>query len=96
LTGVKEYRIPLPGYKGYFYSIEYRKPVGIDGIAGIPDGVQVRLHLGRMQNGIDAETLNSNQTFYPGKPFVDPYRNIKVEVLEKLGDRVLLRFGTVY
>lgn len=94
--GVKQIKIPLGENK--FYSLEYRKPTGFDGAIGgavaAVDGVMLRLALSSpIDDGVD--TLRPQEPLplvvNPGLPFVDTFRNIRVEVTEKLANQVKIR-----
>jgi hypothetical protein len=97
-SGIKHLRIPI-WRGGIFYFLEYRKPVGWDALPETPrieDGVQIRLHRGVMGPMTvcpgDEDTLLIYSTLLdPGSVFYDPYRDISVELVEKLGDQVRVR-----
>ena len=98
--GIKALKIPLDGFH---YYLEYRKPLGFDGlhsseqlyIAGDDpiDGVLIRLQLPGYYFG--TSTLRPIEptplVIDKGSPFVDVYRNIRVEVTEKLGNQVKVK-----
>jgi hypothetical protein len=90
-SGLKELRIPLE-VNGFFYFLEYRKPIGFDatgeGVNPV-DGVQVRLHSGGGTGDITTQLLHV--LINPGSPFYDRYRRIRVEVVEKTEQAVTLR-----
>jgi fibronectin type III domain protein len=94
---VQMLKIPLP-YE-MFYFLEYRTEQGFNGpdtpdpFSRPFDGVLLRLRLSKFP-GTDADTLiprYPSLVLNPGTPFIDPYRGLQVEVLEKLGDHVRLR-----
>lgn len=110
-NGIKELRIPLTGE--YFYFLEYRKPIGFDGltnedVAGndfigevlpVDEGVQIRLHRASTltpsgQDQGDTETALIKTTLTPTNSFYDPYRDIRVSVIEMVNDqaRVLVEY----
>jgi len=83
-SGYKAIKIPLGN--GNFYSLEYRVPSGYDN--GIKQGVYLRFQIPRY-----SEPLHSIATLLPliggspmvlikGGTFTDPYRGIRVEVLD--------------
>ena len=107
--GVKMIRIPIDSE--YFYCIEYRKPIGLDGKdlysgsnigrKGVPiDGVLVRV---RMTGGSPYTTLLAYPpgnrfaplVCNPGTPFEDPYRGFRVEVVSKSGDIARVKYSRI-
>jgi len=101
-SGIKQLRIPLAQFGEMpktMYFLEYRKPIGIDGLSPPPsyvganptveDGVQIRLHRDRFlefSNTID--TIYVPMTIKEGSDFYDPYRGIEVSVVERLGNQI--------
>jgi hypothetical protein len=92
--------IKLPLVDEMFYFLEYRTMTGFDGPGtpepgGAPgpiDGVLIHLRPSKFP-GSDADTIRPRLTLNPGTPFVDPYRNLLVEVTQKLGDHVKVRIS---
>jgi hypothetical protein len=41
--------------------------------------------------GTDGDTLRPKIVLNPGTPFLDPYRGLRIEVTQKLGDHVVVR-----
>jgi hypothetical protein len=90
------YQEPLDNEANYF--VEYRKPLGL--FDGTRDAVQVRFngsHLGyNAKWEIDSFRFMRNYSGTVGydeymdanidQPFIDPYRGIKIELLEKTGE----------
>ncbi|MBI2067455.1 MAG: thrombospondin type 3 repeat-containing protein [Deltaproteobacteria bacterium] len=83
--GIKQVRIPVGN--GYYYFLEYRKPVGFDdwayssGWRPIRDAAQIRL---RIDWFYALDTLRTgNAVIQSGFPFIDTYHNIRVELLEQ-------------
>jgi hypothetical protein len=93
-NGVQMIKIPLP-YEA-FYFLEYRTATGFDGpntpdIFQPPiDGVLIHLRPSRFP-GSDADTLRPNIVINTNTPFVDPYRGIRVELVQRLTNRVIVR-----
>ena len=79
-----------------FYFLEYRRPLGFNGpstpMYGVPpvDAVLLRLRV-VVAPGTDGDTLRPKIDLNPGTPFIDPYRGLRVEVTQKLGDHVVVR-----
>jgi hypothetical protein len=89
--GLKELRIPLE-VNGFFYFLEYRRPLGFDATGqGVDpvDGVQVRLHSGGNTGDIPTQLLHV--LINPGTPFYDRYRKIRVETIAKTEQSITLR-----
>jgi hypothetical protein len=90
--------IKLPLTDEMFYFLEYRTMTGFDGPGtpvpgGAPgpiDGVLIHLRPSKFP-GTDADTIRPRLTLNPGTPFVDPYRNMLIEVTQKLGSHVKVR-----
>jgi hypothetical protein len=92
-NAVQMIKIPLD--HEMFYFLEYRTPQGFDG-PGTPqqgvapiDGVLIRLRV-VLPPGTDGDTLRPKIVLNPGTPFIDPYRGLRVEVTQKLGDHVVV------
>jgi hypothetical protein len=86
-AGVKELRIPLEK-NGFFYFLEYRKPIGTDAVDPI-DGVLIRLRA--TTSLTDAKTLRLHTIINPDTSFFDRYRQIKVEVVSKTDSKISLK-----
>jgi len=92
--------IKLPLGDEMFYFLEYRTMTGFDGPGtpapgGAPgpiDGVLIHLRPSKFP-GTDADTIRPRITLNPGTPFIDPYRNLLIEVTQKLGDHVIVRIS---
>lgn len=89
--GIKMLKVPI-GYdvegREAAYFLEYRKPLGL---FDDDDAVQVRLknwHYGRRWGNWDFSnnTVRFGTDANTDQPFFDPYRGIKVELLEKTGE----------
>lgn len=88
-TGTQELRIPLP-LNNYFYFLEYRTPTGFDNDSNAIDGILVRLKVDNFQS-TDADTYLLPIVINPSSPFVDVYRKIRVEAIEKYADHIKVR-----
>jgi hypothetical protein len=91
---IQELRVPL-GEKGYFYSLEYRMPLGFDAnkdgtSSSLQEGVYIRLHIGKFQL-TDIDTVVIKHVITPTAPFNDPYRRIRIEMVEKVNQSVRLK-----
>jgi hypothetical protein len=92
-NAVQMIKIPLD--HEMFYFLEYRRPLGFNGpstpqygVAPI-DGVLIRLRV-VLPPGTDGDTIRPKIELNPGTPFIDPYRGLRVEVTQKLGDHVVV------
>jgi hypothetical protein len=90
--------IKIPLEHGMFYFLEYRTLQGFNGpntpqfgVAPI-DGVLIRLRVARFP-GSDAYTLRPKIELNPGTPFIDPYRGLRVAVVQKLGGHVIVNIS---
>lgn len=93
-NAVQMIKIPLD--HEMFYFLEYRRPQGFNGpdtpqhaVAPV-DGVLIRLRV-VLSPGTDGDTLRPKIVLNPGTPFLDPYRGLRIEVTQKLGDHVVVR-----
>lgn len=97
-NAVQMIKLPISGEM--FYFLEYRTMTGFDG-PGTPnpganpgpiDGVLIHVRPSKYP-GTDADPIRPRITLNPGTPFVDPDRHIRIEVTQKLGNRVVVRIS---
>jgi hypothetical protein len=87
--------IKIPLEHEMFYFLEYRTLRGFDGPTTpeqsypLIDGVLIRLRC-TVDPGGSIDTIRPNIVLNPGTPFIDPYRGVRIEVTQKLGDHVIV------